>query len=269
MAEIPGLEDGSLPEVLEVLRKSIFTEMCVALPGVVVKYDTTTRQADVQPLIMRRWWKMDFPESLSIIPNVPVMHPQTQAGALILPVAEGDPVTLIFSDRSLDEWKESDGSLPTEAQEQRKHELSDCWAIPGGWPKALPFMGAADGNLALQVKPETKIYIGNGSEELLAIVDATIDIVDASIDHLDATIDHLDGVIIQLDSTLTQISVMSMAAGNIGYPTSTPVNTAAFIIIQGLLGTEKSALAATKSALAATKNTLSTIKTNLGKLKVT
>ena len=175
MPSIEGSDDGNLSAVLEILREVIFTEMRVALPGTIVKYDVNTRQAEVLPLIMRRAWDAENALPLPSIPNVPIMHPQTQAGALLLPVAKGDPVTLIFSDRSLDDWKASAGLSPVEAVDQRKHELSDCWAFPGGWPSATPYVPANSSALALQVTPGTPVYIGNGTEELLTLVDEVLD----------------------------------------------------------------------------------------------
>ena len=181
MGSVNGMDDGDLTEALEVLREAIFTEIRVALPGKVVKYDKATRLAEVLPLVMRRAYGADTPVSLPVIPNVPVVHPQTQAGALILPVAVGDPVLLVYSDRSLDQWKASNGTQPMEAEERRKHELSDCWAIPGGRPGALSFTPASASALALQSKSGTPIYIGNGTNELLQLVHDLMDYIETKI----------------------------------------------------------------------------------------
>lgn len=170
MTATEGLFNGTLAEAFNNFREAMFTEMRVALPGVVVSYDSTLRQAEVLPLIMRRSVDAASPVPLPNLPNVPVMHPQTAKGALLLPIGPGDPVMLIFSDRSLDQWKASDGAAPTEAEEKRKHEISDLWAIPGGWPNAKSFTPATGAeNLLVQVSNGTKIYIGNSTNELLQI----------------------------------------------------------------------------------------------------
>ena len=178
---VEGLDDGDLGAVLALLRETINTELRVAAPATITKYDKDTRIAEVQPLIMRKAFDAPFPVPLPIIPNVPVVHPQTAKGGIILPVAPGDPVTLLFADRSLDDWKASTGLLPVFAQDKRKHDLSDCWAIPGGWPGALPFAPASAGNMAIQVLPGTKIYIGNGVAELLQLVHDLLDFVETKI----------------------------------------------------------------------------------------
>ncbi len=177
-----GMLNGTLVEAFSNAREAMFTEMRVALPGVVESYDSEKRTANVLPLIMRRALDSAAPVSLPVLPNVPIMHPQTQAGALLLPIAKGDPVTLLFSDRSLDQWKSSNGGQPTEAEEKRKHEISDCWAFPGGWPNAFPFTPATDAtNLAIQVATGTKIYIGNDTDELLQLLHDLLDYVETKI----------------------------------------------------------------------------------------
>ncbi len=214
--DIEGLDDGALPDVLELLREAILTEMRVALPGTITSYDEETRNAEVLPLIMRKSFDAQEAIALPIIPNVPVVHPQTQKGALILPVSPGDPVTLIISDRSLEDWKASSGTLPTEAVDKRKHDLSDCWAIPGGWPDALPFAAASSGNLALQVTSGTKIYIGNGTDELLQIAHDAFS--------------SLKTLAEKLNDTLTNIQALTVTSNIIPpFISSVPINSPLFL----------------------------------------
>ncbi len=181
---VEGFDDGDLGAAFDLLRESIFTELRVAGPGVVNSYDPVTRQAEIQPLIKRKAFGAESPVALPPVPNVPVLHPQTQAGALILPVAAGDPVLLVFTDRSLDDWKASNGSQPTEAKDKRKHDFSDCYAILGGWPSALSFTPATDAaNLALQVASGTKMYLGNDTDELLSIMHAVFEQLETLLDY--------------------------------------------------------------------------------------
>lgn len=150
-------------------------QLHVAMPGKVEVYSETTHLADVQPLVKTRTTQSPLPaKDLPIIPNVPVIHPRCTKGAVIVPLAAGDLVTLIFSDRALDTWKASLGSKPAEPGNNRRHHLSDCWAIPGGYPSALPFTPAYAGALALQVSPGTKIALGNGAVEVLDLLDQMI-----------------------------------------------------------------------------------------------
>ncbi len=188
MTALQGLINPDLTEALEVVSEALMTTLRVALPGCITIYDETTHKATVQPLLMKR--DIDdtaTPTPLSPIPNVPIMFPRTSKGALILPLAVGDPVTLLFSDRGLDQWKVSTGDAPVEPNSTRKHTLSDCWAIPGGYPDGKPFAAASPGNLALQVQPGTKIYIGDGSIELLKLLDNIIDLFEVTATGLFAT----------------------------------------------------------------------------------
>lgn len=71
---------------------------------------------------------LDFPEIL----DVPVMFPSAGGGMLSFPIKVGETVLLVFSMRSLDNWKLRDtgagAHLPTD---NRHFDLTDAIAIPG------------------------------------------------------------------------------------------------------------------------------------------
>lgn len=170
------LDNPTLGEAIQVAVDLVMTQLRVALPGCVTTYDSRTRKATVAPLLMRRMTPDAVtPAPLPLIPNVPIVFPQTAKGALILPMDVGDPVTILFSDRALGAWKAGDGVAPVVPKNTRKHHLSDCWAIPGGYPDGFPFTAQSEGNLALQVTPGTKIYIGNGQAELIDLLSQIVD----------------------------------------------------------------------------------------------
>ena len=160
------------------------TELRVSMPGKIESYDSNLQTAVVQPLNLRRAVSASSADKLPAIPDVPVVHPRTVKGALSMPVAAGDSVTLLFSDRAMDAWKATPGGVPVEPGSGRKHDLTDCVALLGGYPTGLPFVPAYSGALALQVNPGTKIALGNGVVEALDLVDQLIDTVDGDMDTL-------------------------------------------------------------------------------------
>ena len=176
------LSNPSLTELLRCVQDGIYTNLRVAMPASIVSYDTTTHLAEVQPLLMRTNLDNDSLVMLPKIGRVPVIHPRTAKAMLLLPIARGDMVTLLVSDRSLDKWKQSAGA-PVDPNTGRKHHMADCWAIPGGWPETMPAIvpSAALGALALVVSPGTRLYMGNGVDELLTVLDDTLSYIESSI----------------------------------------------------------------------------------------
>ena len=122
---------GSLPELLEALREKVGAELRVSLPGRVESYDATRQMAHVKPLLMDAYVDaggVERKRSVPVVANVPVCWPGGGGGFLTFPLAKGDSVLLVFSDRSLDRWL----SLGTEVDpvDVRMHHLSDAVAIP-------------------------------------------------------------------------------------------------------------------------------------------
>lgn len=167
------LGDPDLTDAVGIAMKAALSEARVSLPATVRSYDPATHEASVQPTLSRRAMDAAFASPLPVISRVPIVHPRTAGAAILLPIAPGDLVTLVFSDRALDTWKSSTGTLPVEPGSTRLHALPDCWAFIGGWPAAVPHVPAATlpGSLAIQVAPGTKVYIGNEAVDLLDLLD--------------------------------------------------------------------------------------------------
>jgi hypothetical protein len=127
------------PNIYEVVKAgldSALTELHTAMPGIVRKYDAATQLADVQPSIQRRFRKPDGTEGtrdFPVIVNVPVAFPRAGGFFLSFPVAVGDFVLLVFSERSIDQWLEKGGIQDPIVT--TLHDLSDAIAIPGVYPK--------------------------------------------------------------------------------------------------------------------------------------
>ena len=158
----------SLMDNLLAIVQGMLAEMNTATPGVIVKYDATTGKADVQPSIREKYTdetKLDPP----VITNVPVLLPRTSGGSLTLPLAPGDPVLLVFAQRSIDRWA-SEGGL-VDSGDVRHHSMSDAFAIPGAFsfkdgPTGETGTVLKNGSTKVKIAGE-KVAIGNATAELL------------------------------------------------------------------------------------------------------
>ena len=133
----------SLDEVLqEAVKGSIFGLVHVSMPGVVVSYDRDSQTASVQPVLQARQVDEEGTSTalkLAPLGGVPVLFPQGSGGlySITWDLLPGDPVLLVFSERSLDEWKAT-GSTDIAPQDYRRFDPSDAVAWAGLSSPAAP-----------------------------------------------------------------------------------------------------------------------------------
>lgn len=202
-----------LPVVIRDAFRDLAGELRVCMPASVQEYDPDTMLASVQPLLKRKFYSATSPVLLPIINNVPVMHPRSGTAMIRLPIAKGDLVTLVFSDRSIEQWVQGAGEAKY-TDDTRQHHLSDAYAIPGGYPKGKQKTAANPDALEIVLEPGTKVSIGNGTDELLAIAHASFT--------------SLKDLCEKLASTLTGIQAITVTCAIAGSPSSTPINAATF-----------------------------------------
>jgi len=143
------------PDLARVISDAVryhLGEVNTAIPARILSYDPTTQEAEVQPLIKRRY-KDGTVVSRAPITGVPVVFPAAGGGIITFPVAVGDTVLLIFSQRSIDRWVRSEGG-EVDPLDNRKHDISDAMAIPGLFTL----------NQALQSDPDNVIIKFSGAE---------------------------------------------------------------------------------------------------------
>lgn len=191
-------------------------ELRVCLPGRIEKYDPDTHLASVQPLIKRKFYGRKTSELLPVINRVPVMHPRTGKSLIRLPVASGDIVALVFSDRSLETWLQGDGT-ETENFDTRQHHINDAYAILGGYPDKRKITANNPDALEIFVEPGTKITLGNGTDELLQIALNVFN--------------ELRELTQQVSQTMDDIQLLTVTAPSGGGPTTVPINSASFATI--------------------------------------
>lgn len=106
----------------------------VAMPGIITAFDAASCTATVQPAIREvladengNAVHITLPELL----DVPVVMPHAGSYSITLPVTAGDECLVIFADMCIDAWWQS-GDVQNQ-MEQRRHDLSDAFAILGPW----------------------------------------------------------------------------------------------------------------------------------------
>ena len=108
----------------------------VRLPGIVISQDATTLRVDVRPAVRARTKDPVTdalePIDLPVLRDVPVAYPRGGGMELTWPLDQGDSVWLVFCDRSMDEWRDGQGSStqPVTPADPQRFRLSDAIAVP-------------------------------------------------------------------------------------------------------------------------------------------
>lgn len=134
----------SLAQLLTAVGQASMRGLWVAAPGEIVSFDAATQMASVQELVAvysEGEFGDETTQAPAVISQVPVVFP----GGDTYPVQPGDGVLLVFSSRSLNEWRELGGSVVT--KDARSGHLHDAIAIHGlrAKPHVLPSTAFAGG----------------------------------------------------------------------------------------------------------------------------
>lgn len=151
-------EPADLLDVLKNVVRSDRLELNTCLPAKVESYDASTQTCVVQPSLKRTSMKGEI-VSRPKIHNVPVIFPRTASYGISFPIAAGDSVLLVFSQRSLDDW--IDKGTEDAVNDARLHDITDAIAIPGLYSTA-DAIDPAQETAALEVRGD-KIFIGDPS----------------------------------------------------------------------------------------------------------
>lgn len=104
-----------------------------AMPGKVISYDDVRRVVDIKPMLRKACMdgtQQEFP----VLSSVPVAVYGTKGAGVKLPIAAGDYVLLIFSQRQTDDFF-NNGQI-NNTQLSRQFHLSDAVALPGLFPQS-------------------------------------------------------------------------------------------------------------------------------------
>lgn len=122
-------------------NENLSSNLRVASPGIIESFDPATQTVSVKLAIRERVGNetgvvQDL--QLPLLVDVPIVIPRAGGFCLTLPIKTGDECLVIFSDTCIDAWFSNGG---VQAQlENRRHDLSDGFAILGTWsqPNKVP-----------------------------------------------------------------------------------------------------------------------------------
>jgi hypothetical protein len=124
--------DSQTPPLDQIIVQAIATAMMkmrVYMPGQITQI-LGNQKVHVQPLLQTRYTNASSGSNLPVIQNVQVGMPMGQNYSIKLPISVGDQGHILFSDRSLDIWKNSAGGI-VDPQDSRTHDMTDAVFIPG------------------------------------------------------------------------------------------------------------------------------------------
>lgn len=172
-----AVQGGFTTSLSELIRQVInfeLTEMHVCMPGKIESYNAGDNTATVKPTLSRRFRGATEPIEYPVIAKVPIVQPRTAKARINFPIEKGDLCLLIFADRNIENWLQSRGNEPKEVNDLRRHNLSDAFAILGGYPLELPAPPKFPGALNIEIEQGVKVAITNGTVELLDLIDQTL-----------------------------------------------------------------------------------------------
>lgn len=165
-----GERIGSEDEFYRRLAEKIKNDIRVAIPGIVQSFDPGEQTVTVQPVIRERIRDQDGNMSFTDLPlllDVPVVFPRAGGFVLTMPISPGDECLVIFGDMCIDAWW-SNGGVQNQT-EKRRHDLSDGFAIMGGWSQPRVVSGYSMDSAQLRTEDgETKISIKPGEINIIA-----------------------------------------------------------------------------------------------------
>src|SRR5690606_34548588 len=129
------MNKDELQELLNLSGDSLVNNMYTAIPCIVLGIVDSLQGAvvNIQPTINQKMKDGTVKERQPIL-AVPVVFPCSRTSAFTFPIAVGDTGLAVFSMRSLDAWKSSQG-MPTAPLNYAKFDKGDAIFIPGLQPQ--------------------------------------------------------------------------------------------------------------------------------------
>lgn len=149
-----------------------------AIPGIIQSYDGSLQKASVAASFYSRNSSGALVDPM-VISSVPVFVLSGGGAALTMPIQAGDPCLIIFSERSLDSWKFSNGQLVPPSGENQAgfstHNMCDAIALVGVAPfdtciPSTPDTVSLEYGASKLALTQSKVAIGSGATEVLSEV---------------------------------------------------------------------------------------------------
>lgn len=179
-----------MQDLLTAAFNSQMSNIHTALPCVVVQIQGPDRVA-IQPAINQKF-KDGGTKERPVVVNVPVAFPVSKSGGMTFPIKPGDTGIAIFSMRSIEAWKNSDG-YPSTPLNYAKMDKQDAMFIPGlqtssnssndpgkhSWSHSIEdtvmFCGLGTGNEAeLRIQPSGNVLIRTNQDVSIECNNASV-----------------------------------------------------------------------------------------------
>jgi len=216
------------PTLREVIEEAlIYSQISLntCMPGTIKSYNPTKNLATITPAFKREYTDgtiVPIPD----LSDVPIIFPRANAAAITFPLKKGDGVILIFAQRSLEQWKSFGGQV--DPLVSRMHDLSDAVAIPGGY-SLLDQVPVEPNKLAVRYRNSKILLSENGDIEINGLLGKIKVGKTGKITIGNGTIDLLDLVDQMIDA------IMALTVGTALGPSSVPINIASFLKIKTFL----------------------------------
>ena len=158
----------TLYDTIEAMVSAMLSDVNTCMPGEIVGVADLVSKGlvDVKPLVKKRFTDGET-LAMPTVYSVPVMYCRTSSDVgITFPLAKGDGVLLVFSQRSLDEWLDKGGEV--DPRDNRCHDITDAIAIPGlfhsGAGSAIP----DNTTVTVKYKSSTIVMKSNGDVEIKA-----------------------------------------------------------------------------------------------------
>lgn len=216
-----SLRTPNLSQLLQTVVEHTLALLKVARPGEIQSVDLTKGVADVKPLVGELFEDEQgtvTPESLPILPSVPLVVLGGGGFGMTHPIAKGDQCLLIFADRSIDGWQAN--AAEKETGNLHRHHLADAIAIVGlnigpkaltEWDAQRSVWGKQGGKKIALKAAEVHLGVDHGQDATEAAVLGTTYTADEN-SMLDNIAQRMTQI--QLDLTSAQTALQSAATAN-------------------------------------------------------
>lgn len=146
------------------------TKIWTSMPGLVQSYDPSTMTCTVQLAIQgvsEDQNGVQTNQNLPLLVDVPVVFPSGGGFTMAFPLKPDDEVLVHFAARCIDSWWQN-GGFENQPMEDRMHDLSDAFAVPGprSIPRVIPGLGDTDlviadddGNVLFSIDPTGNVVV--------------------------------------------------------------------------------------------------------------
>lgn len=244
-----------MPSILDSAMDRRLRGVYTCQVGSVTRYDATTQQVDVQPVVMSAYEAENGDRIAEVLPaliGIPVAFPTGGGYRLTLPIAVGDFVVVVHTHSSHDQWLVGTGAV-VDPRDDRRHHLSDAVAFPA----VRPF-----GN-ALQSAPTNCLSIGSDTGPTIEVDQSNVRVGGSGLGVESMVMG--DSFLAAINTMVTAIS--TMIAGINGYVAAVAALPAPFTAtvplastLNGIASTYVTAVSAYGSAVATFKSTIAQVK---------